>query len=192
MSASSQHHPSVPSQPPRTASHLLAITLLVLALIITASVLTVWIGLRYLTRGVSVNVEERGRGTKAVSIKTPVGSLEVNQDVDEAHLGLPIYPGATRLKEGDSANVNLAFGDEAHLRVVAAKFETPDSLEKVKDYYKSRLGSEVTKFVEKDQRGETVFEIKRKGLEKVVALQEVGGKTQIALVRVAHGSAETN
>jgi hypothetical protein len=186
--------PRGPAAPPptRTGSHILMIVLLLLALIIVVSVATVWVGLRFITRGVSVNVQEGDSGRKEVSIKTPVGSMEVRQDVDESHLGLPIYPGAQRLKDQDSANVNLSFGGEAGLRLLVAKYETPDPLEKVRDFYKQRLGGDVTRFVGKDSEGKTVFEIKRRGQEKVVALESRGEGTRIALVRVAHGSTETN
>lgn len=183
--------PSAPP-PPRTGSHLLTISLLVLALIVTVSILTVVIGLRFLARGVKVNVADAGAGKKEVSIKTPVGSLEVTQDVNEARLGLPIYPGAQRSQDQGSANVNIAFGNEGGVRVVAAKFQTSDSLEKVRDFYKQRLGAEVTKFTEKNQDGSTMFEIKRPGQEKIVAIHGAGSVTKFELVRVIHGPAETN
>ncbi len=183
--------PSAPL-PPRTGSHLLTISLLVLALIVVVSILTVVIGIRFLARGVKVNVADAGAGKKEVSIKTPVGSLEVTQDVNEARLGLPIYPGAQRVMGPGSANVNIAFGNEGGVRVVAARFQTSDSLEKVRDFYKQRLGAEVTKFTEKNQDGSTVFEIKRPGQEKIVAIHGAGPMTQFELVRVIHGPAETN
>jgi len=185
------HGPAAPP-PPRTGSHIVVIVLLLLALIIVVSVATVWVGLRFITRGVSVNVQDGDSGRKEVSIKTPVGSMEVSQDVDESRLGLPIYPGAQRLKDQDSANVNFSFGGETGLRLVVAKFETPDPLGKVRDFYKQRLGGDVTRFVEKDSEGKTVFEIKRSGQEKVVALESRGGGTRIALVRVNHGPTEAN
>jgi hypothetical protein len=178
--------------PPRSGSHILTIALLLLALIIVVSLATVWIGLRFLARGVSVNVQERDSGRKEVSIKTPVGSMEVSPDVDESRLGLPIYPGAQRLQDKDSANINFSFGGEAGLRLVVAKFETPDPPEKVRDFYKQRLGGDVTRFVAKDAEGKTVFEIKRSGQGKVVALESRGGGTRIALLRVNHGPTETN
>jgi hypothetical protein len=184
--------PPAAPPPPRTGSHLLAISLLVLALIIVVSIMTVVIGLRFLARGVKVNVADAGAGKKEVSIKTPVGSLEVNQDVNEARLGLPIYPGAERAKDQGSANVNISIGDEEGVRVVAAKFQTADALEKVRDFYKQRLGADVTKFTERNQDGSTVFEIKRSGQEKIVAIHGAGPMTQIELVRVIHGPGETN
>jgi hypothetical protein len=170
----------------------LTIALLFLALIIVVSLATMWVGLRFLARGVSVNVQEREAGRKEVSVKTPVGSMEVSQDVNEARLGLPIYPGAERLRDQDSANLNFSFGGEAGLRLVVAKFETPDPPEKVREFYKQRLGGDVTRFVEKDSEGKTVFEIKRHGQEKIVALESHSGGTRIALVRVNHGPSEAN
>ena len=193
MSVSPQApQPPVPPQPPRTGSHLLAIALLALGLIICVSVMTIWVGLRIISRGVSVNVDERGSGAKQVSIKTPVGSLEVAKEVNEARLGLPIYPGATQVKDDSSATVNLAFGQEASLQVLAAKFQTSDELATVRDFYKQRLGSEVTKFVERSPEGKTVFEIKKSGQEKIVALQSQASGTRIELVRVTHGPRESN
>lgn len=193
MSGSPQPpRPPVPPPPPRTGSHLLTIALLVLALIIVVSVMTVWVGLRYLARGVSVNVNESSRGAKQVSIKTPVGSLEVAKDVDEARLGLPIYPGATRLKDEGSARVDIAIGNEENVRVLVAKYQTADPLDKVRDFYRDRLGTEVSKFIETNQGNKTVFEMKTSGQEKIVTIHGVGSNTQIALVRVAHGPGETN
>ncbi|HUU13772.1 MAG TPA: hypothetical protein VM182_08680 [Terriglobia bacterium] len=187
--------PPVPPPPPvsRRASHIVAIALLVLALIVTVSVAAVWLGLRLISRNVEVSVQEGEAGKKGVSIKTPLGSLEVTQDVDESRLGLPLYPGAVRVKGDEgSAAVNIDIAGEKSVRVLAATFQTPDAPATVQEFYRQRLADEVTKFIEKDQDGKTVFEIKKSGLEKVVALERRNGGTRIALVRVLHGEAETN
>jgi len=184
--------PPAPPAPPRSSSHIVAIALLILALIVVVSFIAVWTGLRFLSRTVRVSVEEGGGGKKEVSIKTLVGSLEVRESVDESRLGLPIYPGATRLENEGSATVSLDLPHEENLRVLAVKFESPDPLEKVRDFYKERLGSEVTRFVERTKHGATVFEIKREGQEKVVVLESRHGRTEIQLVRVTHGREETN
>ena len=185
--------PPVPPPPPRSGSHIVAIALLVLALIVTVSVAAVWLGLRLISKNVEVSVQEGETGKKGVSIKTPLGSLEVNQDVDESRLGLPLYPGAVRVKGDEgSAAVNIDIAGEKRVRVLAATFQTPDAPATVQEFYRQRLADEVTKFIEKDKDGKTVFEIKKSGLEKVVALERRNGGTRIALVRVLHGEAETN
>jgi len=193
MSTSPQPpRPPVPPQPPRSGSNIVAIVLLVLALIVLVSGIAVWTGLRFLSHNLRMQVEERGSRGKEVSINTPVGSIEVHHDVNEDSLSLPIYPGATRVKDKDSASVNLGFGGEAGVQVLAAKFETSDSLERVKAFYKEHLGSEVTKFTDQGSDGKTTFEIKTHNLVKVVALEGAGSRTLIKLVRVSFGKNESN
>lgn len=184
--------PPAPPQPPGSRSHFVIIALLFLALIVVVGCIGVWIGLRLLSSAVHVQVEQGGGGKKDVSIKTPLGSLEVNQNVNEASLGLPIYPGATRIKEKDSATINIDIADEANVRVLAGRFETPDSVAKVRAFYHERLGSQATQFKEKDEKGKIVFEMKHDKQEKVVALKSNGDKTVIELVRVSEGRPEAN
>jgi hypothetical protein len=190
--ATNPPRPPAPPQPPGTRSHFVAIALLLLALIIVAGGIGVLVGLRFLSNAAHINVDQGRGGKKQVSIKTPLGSLEVNPGVNEASLGLPIYPGATPLKEHDSATVNLDIADEAKLRVVAGKFETLDTLDKVVAFYHERLGDQVTSFKQKNEEGKTVFEIKHDKQTKVVALKNSGNKTVIELVRVSEGKPEAN
>jgi hypothetical protein len=185
-------HPPQPPAPPapaRPSSNIVAIVLLLLALIVVVSGIVIWGGLHYLARGVQVHVNEAKDG-KQVSVRTPIGSFEVKKDVNEAQLGLPVYPGATRLKDEDSATINMNFGGEQGVHVVVAKFETTDDLEKVRSFYQDRVGGDVTKFIEKNNEGKTVFEIKRKNQERIISLKSTGGGTRIELVRVDHGREE--
>jgi hypothetical protein len=184
--------PPLPPQPPGSRRHLVVIAALLLALIVLAGGIVIWVGLSFLTHAVHVRVEQGGGGKKEVSIKTPLGSLEVNQDLNETSLGLPIYPGATRLKEQDSATVNINIADEAQVRILAGKFETPDSIEKVRAFYHDRLGDQVTKYKERDEEGKTVFEIKHDKQDKVVALKATGDRTIIEIVNVSEGHGEVN
>jgi hypothetical protein len=190
--ATNPPRPPAPPQPPGTRSHFVAIALLILALIIVAGGMGVLVGLRFLSNAVHINVGQGGGGKKQVSIKTPLGSIEVNPGVNEASLGLPIYPGATPVKKNDSATVNLDIADEAKFRVLAGKFESPDSLDKVISFYHDRLGDQVTSFKEKNEEGKTVFEIKHDKQTKVVALKSDGDKTVIELVRLSEGKPEAN
>lgn len=184
--------PPAPPQPPGSRGNFLAIALLILALIVLAGGIAVWAGLHILSNAVHVQVEQKGGGNKEVSIKTPLGSLEVHPDVNEASLGLPIYPGSTRIKENDTATVNIDIADETKVRVLASKYEASDSLDKVVAFYRERLGDQVTSFKEKNEKGETVFEMKQGKQDKVVALKNDGDKTVIELVRVAEGPSEGN
>ncbi|HMD86328.1 MAG TPA: hypothetical protein VKO18_16685 [Terriglobia bacterium] len=184
--------PPAPPQPPGSGSHAVTIALLIVALIVLVAGIAVWEGVRFLASAVHVQVENQAGGKKEVSIRTPFGSIEVNKDVNEASLGLPIYPGATHIKEQGSAAVNLDIAEEAQLHVLAGRFETPDSLDKVVAFYHDRLGDQVTKYTERDGEGKTVFEMKHDKHDKVVALKNSGDKTVIELVRVSEGKSDAN
>jgi hypothetical protein len=66
----------------------------------------------------------------------------VNTDqTTAADLGLPIYPGATLVKDKDndkSADVHVGFG-EWQLRVRAVSYSTPDPQDKIAAFYKKAL-----------------------------------------------------
>jgi len=174
----------------------------------------IWVGFRVLTRGVSVNVNDQGGDKKEVSIKTPFGGIEVNKDINEASLGLPIYPGAKPVSEHNDATVNMQFGDNM-ARIVVGKFEAPDTFDKVKEFYQDRLTSKDGQFtvksgdfdsdhwdkdwnknegnfIRKDRQGRTVYEIRRHNNEKIVVLKDQGGSTRVDLVHISHGQQEIN
>ncbi len=202
--------PPMPPPPPRSGSNAVAIALLILAFIVLCSAMALWVGFRFLTRGVHVQVNDTGGPQKEVSIKTPFGGIEVNKQVNEAAFDLPIYPGAKRLTGHDDATVNMQFGDNI-ARIVVGKFHTSDPFDKVKAFYEERLtaeegkftlnnttwdsnnwGKEDGNFIRKDREGKTVYEIKRHDSEKVVALKDEGDGTRIELVRVSKGKDEPN
>jgi hypothetical protein len=186
--------PPAAPPPPRAGSNVVAIVLLSLALIIVACALALWVGVRFISHNVEVHVNQDAEERKQVSIKTPLGGIEVNKatEVSEAALGLPIYPGATRIKDNDSAAVNIGLPGDQSVRIVAAKFRTSDAVDKVKGFYRDRLANQVTNFKYTDDEGKTVFEIKHSDVERVVALQAEDEGTRIELVRVAHGRQEGN
>jgi hypothetical protein len=96
----------------------------------------------------SVNVKDsdKEKGEKNVDIRTPVGSIHVRNEAEVADTGLSVYPGAHRREKTSSsdsdnhaANVNISssmFG----VKVVAIEYETDDSPDKVKAYYRKELG----------------------------------------------------
>ena len=90
---------------------------------------------------IKTNEGKDGKGDK-VDIKTPFGSLKVDEGVDARDTGLPLYAGAKpyeKEKDGhNAANVNISsefFG----LKVVAAEYTTPDAPAKVHDFYLNAL-----------------------------------------------------
>ncbi len=92
---------------------------------------------------------ERG-GTKSAEINTPVGNLNVRtQGVEGRDTGLPVYANAKEKpgnKEDDKANVNINtpfFG----LKVVAVKYVSDDSPDKVLNWYRDKLKG-MSNFVE--------------------------------------------
>lgn len=91
---------------------------------------------------VRVDKDEKGQ-EKTVQVDTPFGHVHVNTDqTSAADLGLPVYPGATQIKDNDnhkSADVNVGFG-KWEVKVKAISFSTPDSRDKVIAFYKKALG----------------------------------------------------
>jgi len=94
---------------------------------------------------ISSNKNSKNGGDKDVDIKTPFGSLSVHEGgTDVKDTGLTLYPGARAKKDvtddhHGSANVNISsslFG----LKVVALKFESDDSPDKVLGFYRKDMG----------------------------------------------------
>jgi hypothetical protein len=186
--------PPAAPPPPRSGGNLVLIVVLILALVVVVSGVAIWTGARFLSRTVQVQVDRGQGGEKDVSIRTPVGDFQIHKqaEVSEARLGLPFYPGARRLSGDDSVALSMDFPGQQNVSVVVGKFETADPIEKVKDFYQQRLGSEVTKFTAHDAHGKTVFEINQPDQERVVALKSLFDGTRIDLVRVTHGKPEVN
>lgn len=81
--------------------------------------------------------------TKNVDIRTPMGELKVRtENVQARDVGLAVYPGAREIEndrhEESKANVNINtpwFG----VKVVALKYESEDSPDKVATFYEQEL-----------------------------------------------------
>src|SRR5687767_9792335 len=91
--------------------------------------------------GCSVEVSGRDEtGNANVDISTPAGGVSVRTD-EPADTGLPVYPGATIVRErGESENANVdvsAFG--VGVRVAAGKFESGDGNDKVLAFYRDAM-----------------------------------------------------
>ena len=95
--------------------------------------------------GCSVTTHDKENGkNKDVDIRTPFGSLSVKEDASNVKdTGLSLYPGARQATDSDdrhhSANVNISsslFG----LKVIALRFESDDSSDKVLAFYRKEMG----------------------------------------------------
>lgn len=140
----------------------------------------VYILARYLTNQVSLSVRDLRDGGKSVKIETPQGSLSVNGEVTPEQLGLPLYPGARRAKP-TGASLSIEVPSTGTVQVAAAEFETGDALEKVAEFYRSKLGSGVG---ETRQFGRIQFLVRGEGRRKIVALHAAGKGASISLASV--------
>lgn len=190
----SNARPPMPVQSQRWAGKALLIVGLILAMMVAVAVLAIYIGVRILTHNVSIREIKEAGGASEVAVKTPVGKLEIHQGAvdDVGLLGLPVYPGARRITDNGNARVTAEFAGRSVMGMLAAKFETPDSMARVKRFYDTRLNGQVTRYIQKNSEGKTVFEIKAAGQEKIVALKSENGGTRIELVKLAQGENAAN
>jgi hypothetical protein len=123
---------------------------------------------------------------KEILVKTPWAGLEASATPDPSRLGVPVYPGARFMKDqgSDSLSFDLSVKGKPDVHFVVGKFETPDGIEKVRDFYQKKLGKEVTKFIEKTEEGGMAFEMKGKSASRFVQLKSINGRTEIDLVRL--------
>lgn len=188
--------PAGPARKP-VDKHVVWAVLLVIAFIIASGIFMIWFGLRIVSHSVQVNVNEAGPDARVATVKTPLGSFKITKEPTSSNLdiGLPLYPGATRATDStddNSVSLNFDLPNETNLRIVAARFNTPDPLSKVQEFYKQKLGGELASFRRDDHNGKVVFEMKNDEQDKIVSLASQDGGTQIHLVRIFHGHAEPN
>jgi len=149
----------------------------------------------------SVDVREDANRNADVDIHTPVGNVSVQSTDVAPDTGLPVYPGATLLRDGDepgSANVNVgAFG--VGVRVSAASFESGDGESVILDFYRKAMepyGPVMECRGEVDFRDsgpvcesrgsdrEVQLVTGSKNNQRIVAIQPRGTGSKIALVHV--------
>ena len=141
---------------------------------------------------------------KDVKIETPFGNMQVKaNEKTPADTGLAQYPNS-RLKEksGDdtnSANVDMSFGPFG-MKVVAATFITPDSPDKVLEFYRKEMskygrvleckgdiddkGDELVCSGSKRHMGDDEIELGtgNKQRRHIVGVKPRGGETEFSLV----------
>ena len=96
--------------------------------------------------GCTVEKTHDANGAEHVKIATPFGGLKVrakDSAATAADIGLPQYPGAVPVKDGDkggSANVDMGFGN-FRMTIKVASFATDDPQDKIVAFYKKALAT---------------------------------------------------
>lgn len=146
-----------------------------------------------------INVHNSGN---SVDIQTPVGEIAVNKG--EHATGLPVYPGATKSTDDDSGgSANISFGDQGGLGIAEEAYVSPDSEDKIRDWYRDRLGSNFRLETGKNQDAEfrhakievssdqdLSFMDDRGDAVRCVALKRDGGRVKITLLRLGKREAQ--
>ena len=127
------------------------------------------------------DVEVRGDHTGRdadLDVRTPVGSLSVRADDALPNTGLPVYPGAEPLRDGDEGNRATVRIDTSlfGIAVAAAEFESPDPPSSVISFYRDALGKygEVV-----ECRGNVDFKGKNRRRRPVCDEVRSGSETQL-------------
>lgn len=137
--------------------------------------------------GSSARADDHGKDKSKVEVKTPWGGFDAQVAADAKGLGLPVYPGAQLIKNKDDEPIHaeLKINDKPSIKFIVGKFQTRDSRDKVLAFYQKALAGKVTKFTEKSDDGDSVFEIKHKLDQQYVSLKNHdAGTTEIDLVRI--------
>lgn len=172
--------------PPKKSGGALKIILIALGVIVVLFVVgIIGIGL-FVKKTVldNVSVKEGPGGKAEVSINTPGGQLKLSSknDITEEKLGVPIYPGA-KADEG-AGSISFTGSDEKGSGTFGgASFTTTDSVDKVVDFYKSKLGSKVTVLdTTSEDKHSVVLSVGSEKSWKTITIQDEGnGITKIAV-----------
>ena len=133
-----------------------------------------------------------GEGGK-IKVESAEGKFSVSHDagkkkISEAELGAPVYPGAW--VEGTTEFENLA-GENSRMKNVV--LVTPDSFEKVKAFYKSRLKGARASWSASDEESQMTtmhYGTDRDSLNIIITREKDEENTKIAVTRTQKLSAK--
>jgi hypothetical protein len=117
-----------------------------------------------------------------VRVETPFGTVQTTKDPQEAarNLGVDIYPGAEISKEG------AATATIGGIHTVALNFVSPDSRDKVCDFYKARFPSAMVMTSDPNQC--TIVSNDKKNMI-TISIKTEGDKTRIVITNVSKADA---
>jgi hypothetical protein len=108
---------------------------------------------------------------KNLDVRSPAGDLHVGKDADAPKAGLPLYPGARPQNNDNDDPVNLAFStDNFGMKLIVAKYETPDPAEKVLNFYRDKMkkyGKVLECHNTNDKRGDHNLDENKEGSQPV-------------------------
>jgi hypothetical protein len=175
--------------PPQKSGGALKVILIAVGVIVVLIVIgIVGVGL-FIKKAVldNVSVKEGPGGKAEVTLNTPAGKLKIDSksEITEEKLGVPIYPGA-RAEEGAGSISFSGEGDKAGT-FGGASFTTTDSVDKVIEFYKGRLGSKVT-VLDSTSEGKrsVILNVSAENSWKTIAIEDSGnGTTKIAVSSIS-------
>src|SRR5579862_573669 len=166
---------------PRRGGAVAGILLTFLALSVLGIAVLVCTGL-YVADNLRVT-ENHARGE--TTVETPFGSVHVRESdrLDPGHMGVPIYPGAVRDEDSRKlASFHFDFGDvHKAFAISAAQYRTPDSVDRVTNFYRSELPHWL---ISQHENGGLQLSLTRRGYKRLVVITEEDGETRIALASI--------
>lgn len=139
----------------------------------------------YIAQNVHVTTRDTARGG-SVHIETPAGSMRVQENgFPPESVGIPVYPGAVRMGKGAPA---FEFESEAGhgFSYVMAEYETPDSVDEVRDFYRKRSPHWI---FSNDDNGQARAESSVDGYKRIIVLHRENGRTYIVLASTGEAAA---
>ena len=170
----------------RRGGALAGILIGILVLVVVAAA---GLGLAGLYIARNVKVTEKDVHGEQTTVETPFGTLRVRERtrLDPKQLGIPVYPGAIRQDDNKLASFEFDAGDtHKAISIAGAEFSTPDSVDKVREFYRNELPRWM--FTEK-RHGGVQFEFTEGGYRKIIALRERHGETHIGLASIGEPAA---
>ena len=170
-----------PTYNPRRGG-ILKVLLLIALVAIAAVTMAVFIVAR------TIHVKEAGNNN--VSIETPGGTFNIQghkQRLDPESVGVPVYPNATINDKNNAGGASFQWdskkdGESSSFSIVGAEYVTDDSPEKVRDFYRTKLGTWV--LVTKSISGETSFETVSGKWKRIVSIRDRDGRTYIGIASI--------
>jgi hypothetical protein len=122
----------------------------------------------------AVHVSDNGKG--GISVTTPGGTYSAgNTPVSASDLGIDLYPGATQ--QQGAVRINTPGGS-----AITATYETSDSMDKVIDFYKGKMGSSASVFQSDKSAVLSLNSPDKKDSVMVTISAESGGQTKIGIL----------